>query len=118
MKEKFAKSQNFTLGVSFGAEREAAFEHAKVNNRKVFYYANHFDVNLAKNIFPKNAKKIVNDTNCINSLTTCATSKVTNFYKLYTLLKDLKSNMIFKSTLYMKERGTIQEKIRTIEGCF
>ena len=62
MKEKFAKSQNFTLGVSFGAEREAAFEHAKVNNRKVFYYANHSDtsdMNLAKNIFPKNAKKIV-----------------------------------------------------------
>ena len=31
MKEKFAKTQNFTLGVSFGAERDAAFEHAKVS---------------------------------------------------------------------------------------
>ena len=30
MKEKFARSQNFTLGVSFGAERDAAFEHAQV----------------------------------------------------------------------------------------
>ena len=30
MKEKFARTQNFTLAVSFGAEREAAFEHAKV----------------------------------------------------------------------------------------
>ena len=30
MKEKFAKNQNFTLAVSFGAERDAAFEHAKV----------------------------------------------------------------------------------------
>merc|ERR1719273_43690 len=29
MKEKFARTQNFTLGVSFGAEREAAFEHAQ-----------------------------------------------------------------------------------------
>ena len=31
MKEKFARSQNFTLAVSFGAERDAAFEHAQVN---------------------------------------------------------------------------------------
>ena len=31
LKEKFAKTQNFTLAVSFGMEREAAFEHAKVN---------------------------------------------------------------------------------------
>ena len=30
MKEKFARTQNFTLGVSFGAERDAAFEHAQV----------------------------------------------------------------------------------------
>lgn len=30
LKEKFARTQNFTLAVSFGAEREAAFEHAKV----------------------------------------------------------------------------------------
>jgi len=29
MKEKFARSQNFTLAVSFGAERDAAFEHAQ-----------------------------------------------------------------------------------------
>merc|ERR1711971_64476 len=29
MKEKFARTQNFTLGVSFGAERDAAFEHAQ-----------------------------------------------------------------------------------------
>jgi len=29
LKEKFARTQNFTLAVSFGAEREAAFEHAK-----------------------------------------------------------------------------------------
>ncbi len=30
LKEKFAKTQNFTVAVSFGAERDAAFEHAKV----------------------------------------------------------------------------------------
>lgn len=30
MKERFAKTQNFTLAVSFGAERDAAFEHAQV----------------------------------------------------------------------------------------
>ena len=37
MKEKFARTQNFTLGVSFGAERDAAFEHAQVRffDRKV-----------------------------------------------------------------------------------
>lgn len=29
MKEKYAATQNFTLAVSFGAEREAAFEHDK-----------------------------------------------------------------------------------------
>jgi hypothetical protein len=29
MKEKFARTQNFTLGVSFGAERDAAFEHLR-----------------------------------------------------------------------------------------
>ena len=32
IKEKFARTQNFTLAASFGAERDAAFEHAKVNN--------------------------------------------------------------------------------------
>ena len=30
MKEKYAKTQNFTVAVSFGAERDAAFEHAQV----------------------------------------------------------------------------------------
>jgi len=29
MKEKFARTQNFTLAVSFGAERDVAFEHAQ-----------------------------------------------------------------------------------------
>ena len=40
MKEKFARTQNFTLGVSFGAERDAAFEHAQVGlyNLYVFKY--------------------------------------------------------------------------------
>jgi hypothetical protein len=43
IKEKYARTQNFTVGVSFGAERDAAFEHAQVKigcpHSKCIFYA-------------------------------------------------------------------------------